>query len=88
MYRVDLSDRVFMLCVLCLLTRKLSQFDSRQLKIAYVGDVRNNVTYDLMRASSILGFEIRIAGQCPGLGLVNHLWLIVAVMLPLASQMQ
>jgi len=30
--------------------------------MAYCGDVANNVTYDLMRVASVLGFEMRVAG--------------------------
>jgi len=33
------------------------------LRVAYFGDCHNNVTYDLMRAAAIMGFEIRVA--CP-----------------------
>jgi len=33
-----------------------------QLKMAYVGDCHNNVTYDLMRLAAVIGFEIRVAG--------------------------
>lgn len=32
-------------------------------RMAYAGDARNNVTYSLMRAAALLGFELRIA--CP-----------------------
>jgi len=32
------------------------------LKMAYCGDLRNNVTYDLMRTAALMGFEIRVAG--------------------------
>jgi len=32
------------------------------LKMAYCGDLHNNVTYDLMRCAALLGFEIRVAG--------------------------
>eukprot|EP00727_Mastigamoeba_balamuthi_P007217 m51a1_g3115 putative carbamate kinase fused with ornithine carbamoyltransferase family protein (638) ;mRNA; f:168101-170228 len=34
----------------------------KNLKMAYCGDVRNNVTYDLMRAAAVIGFEMRVAG--------------------------
>mmetsp|Transcript_2593 Transcript_2593/g.8713 ORF Transcript_2593/g.8713 Transcript_2593/m.8713 type:complete len:319 (-) Transcript_2593:572-1528(-) len=30
--------------------------------VAYIGDCRNNVTYDLMRAGALMGFEVRVAG--------------------------
>ena len=30
--------------------------------LAFVGDCQNNVTYDLMRAGALLGFEVRVAG--------------------------
>jgi ornithine carbamoyltransferase len=33
------------------------------IKLAYFGDCHNNVTYDLMRAAAMLGFEIMVA--CP-----------------------
>jgi len=32
------------------------------LKLTYLGDIRNNVTYDLMRAACILGIHITVAG--------------------------
>ena len=32
------------------------------LKMAYCGDLRNNVTYDLMRSAAVMGYEIRVAG--------------------------
>ena len=32
------------------------------LRMAYCGDLANNVTYDLMRSAAVLGFEIRVAG--------------------------
>lgn len=32
------------------------------LKMTYLGDIRNNVTYDLMRAACILGMHITVAG--------------------------
>jgi carbamate kinase len=32
------------------------------LKLAYLGDLKNNVTYDLMRTCSILGIEMRVSG--------------------------
>lgn len=34
----------------------------KTLKMAYCGDVRNNVTYDIMRTASVIGFELRVAG--------------------------
>jgi len=36
--------------------------DWKSLTLSYLGDIRNNVTYDLMRAASLLGFSIRVAG--------------------------
>jgi len=35
---------------------------SEDLKLAFFGDVANNVTYDLMRLGSILGMEIAVCG--------------------------
>jgi len=35
------------------------------LKLAYVGDVANNMTYDLMRAASLLNFKMTISGPDP-----------------------
>lgn len=35
----------------------------KNLKVAYFGDCYNNVTYDLMRAITIMGGEIRVS--CP-----------------------
>ncbi|KAL0225169.1 hypothetical protein RCL1_003081 [Eukaryota sp. TZLM3-RCL] len=32
------------------------------LKVSYVGDIRNNVTYDFMRAALVLGLEVAVAG--------------------------
>jgi len=31
-------------------------------KMAYLGDIRNNVTYDLMRAGSLMGYTVAVAG--------------------------
>lgn len=31
-------------------------------KFAFVGDIQNNVTYDLMRAGCIIGMDVRVAG--------------------------
>lgn len=31
-------------------------------KFAFVGDIQNNVTYDLMRAGCIMGMEVKVAG--------------------------
>eukprot|EP01105_Mastigella_eilhardi_P015460 TRINITY_DN3538_c0_g1_i1.p1 TRINITY_DN3538_c0_g1~~TRINITY_DN3538_c0_g1_i1.p1 ORF type:complete len:666 (+),score=229.00 TRINITY_DN3538_c0_g1_i1:92-1999(+) len=36
--------------------------DLQKVKMAYCGDVHNNVTYDLMRSAAVVGFEIRVAG--------------------------
>lgn len=33
-----------------------------QLKLAYCGDLNNNVTYDLMRLGSVIGFTVHAAG--------------------------
>lgn len=36
-------------------------------KLAYVGDCANNVTYDLMRAGALMGLDVRVAGPAaPG----------------------
>lgn len=32
------------------------------IRMAYLGDIRNNVTYDLMRSGSLMGFTVAIAG--------------------------
>ena len=32
------------------------------LRLAYLGDIRNNVTYDLMRSGALMGFTVAIAG--------------------------
>jgi ornithine carbamoyltransferase len=34
----------------------------RGVRMAYLGDTRNNVTYDLMRAACLLGLDLRVAG--------------------------
>jgi len=31
-------------------------------RLAYLGDIRNNVTYDLMRSGSLMGFTVAVAG--------------------------
>ena len=31
-------------------------------KLAFVGDIQNNVTYDLMRSGALMGMDVRIAG--------------------------
>lgn len=36
--------------------------DLSNITVAYVGDIANNVTYDLMRAAALLGFKLRVAG--------------------------
>lgn len=33
-----------------------------KIKMAYCGDIHNNVTYDLMRSAAVVGFEIRVSG--------------------------
>jgi ornithine carbamoyltransferase len=33
--------------------------------MAYFGDLRNNITYDLMRTSALMGFNLHLAGQGP-----------------------
>ena len=37
-------------------------YDFSRLKIAYIGDIANNVTYDLMRAAALFGAEFRACG--------------------------
>ena len=38
-----------------------------RLKVTYLGDIRNNVTYDWMRAACIMGIDITVAGpNAPG----------------------
>ena len=32
------------------------------LRMAYLGDIRNNVTYDLMRSGALMGFTVAVAG--------------------------
>jgi ornithine carbamoyltransferase len=39
--------------------------DLKKLKMTYVGDIANNVTYDLMRAAHLLGFNLRLGGPDP-----------------------
>jgi ornithine carbamoyltransferase len=34
----------------------------RTIKLAYFGDTRNNVTYDLMRAGALMGFHVAVCG--------------------------
>lgn len=41
-------------------------YDLSNVKIAYVGDIANNVTYDLMRVAAMFGADLRLAGP------VNH----------------
>eukprot|EP01028_Stygiella_incarcerata_P013533 TRINITY_DN82745_c0_g1_i1.p1 TRINITY_DN82745_c0_g1~~TRINITY_DN82745_c0_g1_i1.p1 ORF type:complete len:320 (+),score=85.33 TRINITY_DN82745_c0_g1_i1:92-1051(+) len=36
--------------------------DMSKVKMTYLGDIHNNVTYDLMRSAAVLGFHIRVAG--------------------------
>lgn len=53
-----------MLCDMLTITEKKGRqvlFDGK-LKMAYCGDIKNNVTYDLMRLASVIGFEIRVSG--------------------------
>eukprot|EP01052_Picozoa_sp_SAG31_P029622 SAG31_NODE_2958_length_4852_cov_1.980644_3_plen_112_part_00 len=35
--------------------------------MAYLGDIRNNMTYDLMRGAALMGYEMAVAGP-PGPG--------------------
>ena len=37
-------------------------YDFSKLKFAYIGDIANNVTYDLMRAAALFGAEFRACG--------------------------
>jgi ornithine carbamoyltransferase len=36
--------------------------DLSKIKMAYLGDIRNNVTYDIMRAAAVIGFELKVSG--------------------------
>lgn len=45
-----------------LLTLNLLQGGHNGLKMAFVGDCQNNMTYDLMRLASLMGFHINVAG--------------------------
>lgn len=56
----DYAHPCQMLCDMQTILEKKGGF--KGLKMAYCGDVQNNVTYDLMRSACILGFEIRVAG--------------------------
>jgi len=49
--------------LMCIMQHKISEnFPIESLKMAYCGDIHNNVTYDLMRLAAVVGFEIRVAG--------------------------
>lgn len=53
-----------MLCDLLTIVEKKGRnilYDGK-LKMAYCGDLKNNVTYDLMRLASVIGYECRVAG--------------------------
>jgi len=45
-----------------LLTIKEHKGTWKGLTMAYLGDVENNVTYDLMRLAALMGYSIRVAG--------------------------
>jgi len=49
--------------LMCIMQHKINaNFPIESLKMSYVGDIHNNVTYDLMRLAAVVGFEIRVAG--------------------------
>ena len=49
--------------LMCIMSHKVdAAHPIESLKMAYCGDIHNNVTYDLMRLAAVVGFEIRVAG--------------------------
>jgi len=50
------------------------------LSVAYFGDIENNVTYDLMRAAALMGFNLNVAGpNDPEAGVMEEIAALSAV---------
>lgn len=56
----DFAHPCQMLADLQVILEKMGSF--KGLKMAYLGDIHNNVTYDLMRSAAVMGFSINVAG--------------------------
>ena len=56
----DLAHPMQMLADLQTLEEKFGSL--KGLRMAYLGDIRNNVTYDLMRSGALMGFTVAVAG--------------------------
>eukprot|EP01156_Anaeramoeba_ignava_P000156 Anaeramoba_ignava/a101682_588.p1 GENE.a101682_588~~a101682_588.p1 ORF type:complete len:314 (-),score=104.57 a101682_588:61-1002(-) len=56
----DFAHPCQMLADFLTIKEKFGKFEG--LKLAYVGDCANNVTYDLMRTAALLGIEINVGG--------------------------
>ncbi|KAJ4462199.1 ornithine transcarbamylase [Paratrimastix pyriformis] len=56
----DFAHPCQMLCDLQTIVEKRGTLEG--LKMAYCGDLHNNVTYDLMRSAAVMGFDMSVAG--------------------------
>jgi ornithine carbamoyltransferase len=56
----DYAHPMQMLADFMTIVEKLGSWDG--ITMAYLGDVENNVTYDLMRLASLMGFNLNLAG--------------------------
>nr|AMQ24256.1 ornithine transcarbamylase [Pyrsonympha sp. LN-2016a] len=56
----DFAHPCQMLADLQTIIEKKGKFDN--ITLAYAGDLRNNVTYDLMRLGSVMGFAVNVSG--------------------------
>jgi len=55
------SERMLAIPVLADMQTMEEKFGSlKGLRMAYLGDIRNNMTYDLMRGGSLMGFTVLI----------------------------
>lgn len=59
----DFAHPCQILADLLTIKERLGTFEG--MKLAFVGDIANNVTYDLMRAGAMLGFEVNVCGPDP-----------------------
>jgi len=58
----DWAHPMQMLADLQVMMEHASTTDLSGASLAFVGDIQNNVTYDLMRAGSIMGMNVRVSG--------------------------
>lgn len=58
----DHAHPMQMLADLQTMSERKGTFDLTGVRLAFTGDIQNNVTYDLMRAGCIMGMDVRVTG--------------------------